>query len=200
MKKNISCVILAGGKSSRMGSDKSLLPFGGFDTMIEYQLNKFQNYFQKIYVSTKSRDKFNFKANFIEDIDYFKQSSPLIAFFSILKQIDTEYVFIISVDSPFSGINQFNKLYNMIDKNFEAIVAKSPKYTHNTCAIYKKTIIPIIKKMLQNDNHKLKFLLDSINTKYVNFKDEKNFINMNYQKDYQKCLKIYFRMNESKKG
>ena len=63
-KNSLCCVILAGGKSSRMGRDKALLPFRGFDSMTEYQIDKFKNHFKKIYISTKNRDKFHFKANF----------------------------------------------------------------------------------------------------------------------------------------
>ena len=41
-------VILCGGNSTRMGTDKALLPFG--DTcLIEYLVRKFQPYFSRIY-------------------------------------------------------------------------------------------------------------------------------------------------------
>jgi len=42
-------VILCGGNSTRMGTDKALLPFG--DTcLIEYLVRKFQPYFSRIYL------------------------------------------------------------------------------------------------------------------------------------------------------
>ena len=47
-------VILCGGNSTRMGTDKALLPFG--DTcLIEYLVRKFQPYFSRIYLSVKIR-------------------------------------------------------------------------------------------------------------------------------------------------
>ncbi|MDQ1268445.1 MAG: molybdenum cofactor guanylyltransferase, partial [Campylobacterota bacterium] len=65
---DIPCVIFAGGKSSRMGKDKSLLPFGTFDTLTEFQLNRLGKIFKNVYISCKEKSKFNFEAEFIEDI------------------------------------------------------------------------------------------------------------------------------------
>ena len=48
-----TCVILAGGKSSRMGQDKTLLPFGGFVTLTHYQVAKFSKVFDEVFVSSK---------------------------------------------------------------------------------------------------------------------------------------------------
>ena len=42
----IPCVILSGGKSSRMGEDKSLLPFSSSKTLIEYQYKRLKPYFK----------------------------------------------------------------------------------------------------------------------------------------------------------
>ena len=185
--KNISCVILAGGKSSRMGKDKALLPFRGFETMAEYQFDKFKDYFQNIYISTKDKDKFNFQSEFIEDFIKPRKSSPLVGFLSIFQQIESEYIFVLSVDTPNFGIDEFHKLYEMIDEESEAIVPSCDNYTHNTCAIYKNTIVPIIQNMVSHNNHKLKFLLNAIETKFVKFEDKTKFLNLNYLEDYQKA-------------
>ena len=48
-----TCVILAGGKSSRMGRDKTLLPFGGFATLTHYGAHKFGRIFERVFVSSK---------------------------------------------------------------------------------------------------------------------------------------------------
>ena len=60
MKRSVSAVIFAGGKSSRMGEDKSLLPFGTYTTLAEYQHAKLSKLFYKVYLSAK-KNKFIFK-------------------------------------------------------------------------------------------------------------------------------------------
>jgi len=42
---DIPCVILCGGKSSRMGEDKALLPFGEYSTLVQYQYERLQSVF-----------------------------------------------------------------------------------------------------------------------------------------------------------
>ena len=61
-----TCVILAGGKSSRMGRDKTLLPFGGFATLTHYGAHKFGRIFERVFVSSKF-DKFNPPLPLIKD-------------------------------------------------------------------------------------------------------------------------------------
>ena len=62
-----TCVILAGGKSSRMGRDKTLLPFGGFATLTHYGAHKFGRIFERVFVSSKF-DKFNPPLPLIKDV------------------------------------------------------------------------------------------------------------------------------------
>lgn len=62
-------VILCGGKSTRIGTDKALLPFGDC-CLIEYLVRKFQPDFPKIYLSVqqKNRGIFCFKIDSIVGI------------------------------------------------------------------------------------------------------------------------------------
>lgn len=94
-------VILCGGKSSRMGTDKALLPFGS-SCLIEYLVKKFQPYFPKIYLSVQQKTDYlhlNLPVTMIPDI--YLNSGPLGGVFSALSLIDEEKAFFISVDTPF---------------------------------------------------------------------------------------------------
>ncbi|EAI3380799.1 molybdenum cofactor guanylyltransferase, partial [Campylobacter coli] len=61
---NLNCVILCGGKSSRMGEDKSKLIFKN-QTLTQFQVEKFSKIFKNVYVSAKE-DKFGAKFKLIK--------------------------------------------------------------------------------------------------------------------------------------
>ncbi len=184
---DIPCVIFAGGESKRMKKDKALLPFKSRPSLTLYQYEKFSKDFKKVYISCKTKDKFNFKANFIEDIkeDIY---SPLVAIYSVFLKLKSSF-FAISVDTPFFEMKDFCKLYSHIDENYEIIAAKTSKI-HPLCAIYKIEVFPKVEEALKKEEHKLQTLLKSSKTLYVDFKDENTFLNLNYPKDYEFAKRI----------
>ena len=168
-----------------MGSDKALLPFGSFGTLTQFQLDKHKNNFKSLHVSCKTKNKFDFEANFIEDTTEFDDYSPLIALYSILKVFD-EPVCILSVDTPFVGLEVYEKLFTCKD-DFDVVIAHSPYGSHQLCAIYSPRILPILKEQIKNSNHKIRNMLKLVKTKYVDFEDDEIFTNLNRPEDYEKA-------------
>ncbi len=187
---NIPCVIFAGGKSSRMGEDKSLLPFSSFKTLTEYQLSRLSKIFQTVYISTKEKNKFNFDARFIEDVKTDNIFAPTAGFVAIFQQIKDDKFFALSVDSPFINEDIINTILEADSANVDATIAKTEFGTHPMCGIYHRSLKTEFEDMLKNDNHKLGFLLKNSNTQYINFEDEKVFLNLNHPHEYKEALEI----------
>lgn len=180
------CVILAGGKSSRMGEDKALLPFGGKDTLIEYQVARLKPLFKSVHVSMKEK-KLNLDVPIIldeEDLEY----SPMVALSKILGTFSDTYVFILSVDTPFVGEEEIRKMATFVRYD-DAIIAKSDEFTHPLCAFYHSSLAPKAKELAKKKKHAMKFLLDSISTIYIPFEDGYPFTNLNYKDEYEKAKK-----------
>ncbi len=181
-------IIFAGGKSSRMGKDKALLPFGDFSTLSEYQYNRLSKIFKRVYISAKS-NKFDFRADIIED--NYKTSSPLVALISIFENLNINEVFILSVDAPFISKDIIEKLYRKAKESSNTIiVASSTNGIEPLCGIYRRDILDLAKEFLKADNHKLTSLIKSSTSKIVKFNLTKEFINLNREEDYKKA--IYF--------
>jgi len=183
MKHTIPAVIFAGGKSSRMGQDKALLPFKAFSTLTQFQHHKLSQYFNTVYISCKA-NKFNFEANLI--LDTYKASSPLIGIVSIFETLKVDEIFILSVDTPLVDKEIFNTLVEKQESHYDATIATSPKGLEPLCGVYRRSILPYAYKQIEQNNHKLIRLLEIAKTKKVFFKEEKPFTNLNYFKEYQK--------------
>ena len=181
------CIIFAGGKSSRMGEDKSLLPFAGFDTLAEFQLSRLSKIFKTVYISCKKKSKFDFDANFIEDIKTDSIFAPTTGFIAIFEKLETEKFFVLSVDSPFVEETQIKNIIDADGVHVDATIAKTTSGIQPMCGIYHRSLQNRFINMLKDDNHKLRFLLKSSNTNYVEFEDEKPFLNLNHPHEYKEA-------------
>lgn len=186
MKPYKNAVIFAGGKSSRMGEDKALLPFGTYNTLSHFQFEKLKKLFSHVYLSAK-KDKFDFDAPVITDRD--PQDSPMVGLLSVFETLDVEEVFILSVDAPFVDAAIIDKLMERQKEPYDAIVAKSPSGIQPLCGRYRSTILPFIKKQLQADNHRLSNLLTLAHTHFVTFEEDNPFTNLNHRTEYEKAMR-----------
>jgi len=182
---NYSAVIIAGGKSSRMQKDKSLLPFGNYTTLSEFQHERLKPWFKKVYLSAKN-NKFPFECLYIEDKTNI--NSPLVALLSILESIEEDEIFVLSVDAPFVSKEVINTILKSDQHSYDVIIAKSPLGVQPLCGLYRKSILPLIYSQLKANDHKLQSLLKLAKTHYVTFNDDKPFTNLNYPEEYEKAL------------
>jgi molybdopterin-guanine dinucleotide biosynthesis protein A len=179
-------VIFAGGKSSRMGKDKALLPFAQYSTLSAYQYQKLKKIFYHVSLSSKE-DKFNFSCQIIKDC--YKESSPLVGIISIFQTLpNVEEVFILSVDAPFITKEIIDTLMETSDKKYDAVIAKSPNGLQPLCGLYRRSILPIAIEQYKKNNHKLKILLEKASIKIVPFSEQEPFTNLNYFEEYEKAL------------
>jgi molybdopterin-guanine dinucleotide biosynthesis protein A len=179
-------VIVAGGKSSRMGKDKALLPFGGYNSLAQYQYQKLHSAFNNVYISTKEH-KFDFNAPLI--VDSYQVHSPLGAIISIL-EYTKKPTMIISVDIPFISIDVIKQIIDNNNTSYIATIAQSINGLEPLCAIYNLSFIPIAKQYIENNNHKINYILKNHNINRIQFEDKKLFLNLNYPSDYTKALKL----------
>ncbi|MDB2561996.1 molybdenum cofactor guanylyltransferase MobA [Sulfurimonas sp.] len=187
---DIPCIIFAGGKSSRMGEDKALLPFGGFSTITEFQLNKLQKIFNNVYISCKNKNKFTFDAHFIEDIESDGIYAPTIGFVSSFNYLDSQRIFVISVDTPFINSKEIEKIVDADNNSLDATVASLKGKMQPLCGLYHSSLKENFLDMLKTNNHKLGLLLKDVRTLYIDFNDEQKFLNLNDPSQYKKALTL----------
>ncbi len=213
-----TCVILAGGKSSRMGRDKTLLPFGGFATLTHYGAHKFGRIFDHVFVSSKF-EKFNPPLPLIKDADAEEISrsnltesrndttpnsaqisvqdtanlslnafSPMLALYSILKNFPNESVFIVPADMPFVSEECVRELYKFACE-YDMVIAADESHTHSLCGFFSGDLADAAGKLFVMGEHKIGLLRDRCRCKIVKFANADEFFNINYQADYEQALK-----------
>ena len=112
---NILGIILAGGKSSRFGEDKSTVKLGN-KTLLDHIVNKIENEFNEILVISNNKELSfqNKKIQVIEDCIK-GQLGPLVGILTAMKWVkenkkDYRWVASFPCDTPFFDINLTNKL------------------------------------------------------------------------------------------
>ena len=100
-----SVVIQAGGKSSRMGQDKALLPFLG-QPLIEYVVSKFSNISDDILIISPHTEELS-QFGFLVYPDQTPGVGPLMGLFTGLLHAKHDSVAVMACDMPFANLNLF---------------------------------------------------------------------------------------------
>lgn len=184
---DMACILFAGGKSSRMGQDKSLLPFGGYSSLAEFQYQRLKKIFSEVYISVKSADKFDFEAPFIldpADVDF----APTAGFVAAFESLDAQRVMVLSVDTPFVTEGIFHSLATADSPELDALIARSSSGTHPMIGLYHRSLLQEFQRMLSENDHRLGKLLGSSRTRYIDFEEEECFANLNHPHEYYAAL------------
>ncbi|NUM63062.1 MAG: molybdenum cofactor guanylyltransferase, partial [Ignavibacteriaceae bacterium] len=135
MYKDITGIILAGGKSKRMGLNKSFLKVGEV-TMIERTTELMKSLFDRVILITNTPDEYKFLGiEMFEDI--YKNVGPLAGIHSGLAHSITDKNFIISCDIPFvnKGVIEFIINYKT---NKSITITKADGFVQQLCGLYSK--------------------------------------------------------------
>jgi molybdopterin-guanine dinucleotide biosynthesis protein A len=194
---DLPCVIFAGGKSSRMGTDKALLSFGSSDSLIHYQYERLNRLFASTYISVKTADKIPFSASIIEDHPGSAVFAPTAGFVAVFEQLEAKRIFVLSVDTPFVNADIIRRLLEADRDDLDAVIARTPTGSHPMCGIYHRTLLPEFQAMLTSGNHRLGMLLKKNRTRHVDFDDETAFSNLNHPHEYKAALTALKSMSDT---
>lgn len=191
----IGCIILAGGKSSRMGEDKALLEYEGkyFIEKIAEELSFFD---EKIIARgnnsalTKVTDS-SWKV--IPDI--YPEHGPMGGLHAALKECESEVMFVVTCDMPLITrelvkqiCNEMHEQQRIMDDNIDALIAVTHdgKY-HPLCGIYKKELQQLMEEHLKQDNNRMMSILKNCRVKYLELDEEvsRQLINVNTVDEYR---------------
>jgi molybdenum cofactor guanylyltransferase len=186
-------IILAGGKSSRMGQEKGLVQLGG-KRLIDIAIDNLSKVCETVLISSNG-DSFNdtgFKV--IEDIK--PGIGPMGGLYSALLKSKTELNLVISVDMPFVNEGLLNHLIEASMGYHAAVPWSGKEHYEPLCACYVLSVLPFMKESITNGNYKLPDLFRMIKINalpmgpQLPFFHEALFMNINTTDDLNAAEKL----------
>ncbi len=185
---NVTGIVLAGGKSSRMGRDKALLEFRG-KPLIGYAVDSLSQMCSNIIISSGLVE--HGWAGHTTIPDEMDVQAPMIGFYSCLKRSLTDWNILVSCDMPFLDYRLFEHLME-VTEGYDAVVpVNSENFPEPLCALYHKRIEGIVSRRIRDDRLGMQDLLGVIHTKFVpidnslHFYSKDLFVNINTVKDWE---------------
>ncbi len=184
----IGCVILAGGKSSRMGKDKALLSIDN-DNFIK-RLSETFSFFQEKMIARGNKDS---TADLTWPVipDVYPDHGPIGGLHAALKNCRSEALFLTACDTPLIKPEVFWKLQDRMREDVDAVIAvtEDGKY-HPLCGIYKKQVADLVEEQILGGDNRIRHVLKRIRVEYVQLNaEEDGLYNINTPEDYTLYIK-----------
>lgn len=195
---SITPVILAGGKSSRMGRNKSFVTLAG-KSLIEIVLDTVTSVFpQPPVIITNSPGLYEHLGVTMAS-DIYKDKGPLAGIHTGLIHSSTAYSFVIGCDMPFldAGFIKF-MVARLHDE--QVLIPRSGKWVEPLHALYAASCLPFIEAKLNQDICKIQAFFPDVHIKYVDIKEYGHgincFANINSQADLAAAETLYLKSNK----
>ncbi len=155
----VTGIILAGGKSSRMGAEKGLQLLCG-KPLISYAIEALTGLCSEIIISSSSNAYAGF--GFKTVADEFPGIGPMGGIYSSLKQSTSAQNLVLSCDLPFVTVELMAYILKQ-GKEFEVAVPwEGERHYEPLCGFYNQSILNKLKSYIEKGNYKLPDLFEEI--------------------------------------
>ncbi len=192
-----SAVVLVGGKSSRMGSPKALLPFDGEPLIVHTVRTLGQLFGDIVVVAAPSQELPLLPVTLVRDQVAYQ--GPVGGIYYGLRAAQTEICFVTSCDAPFLSLSLIAYLVSQI-ADFEVVVPSWQERLQPLLAVYRRRVLPLLQTQLERGELRPVFLYQKVRTREVSAEEIRrfdpeglSFRNMNSPEDYQSALALWDR-------
>ncbi|MEA4901822.1 molybdenum cofactor guanylyltransferase [Desulfitobacterium sp.] len=161
----ITGIVLAGGKSSRMGKNKAFLEIDG-KPLIERNLATLESLFSDVLISSNTPELYrSYKEKVVQD--QYIGTGPLGGLHACLEEAHTEYAFFVACDIPILNPELIRFMASLTEKGYDCIVPRTKDRIHPLFALYNKSCLPKIKDFLQEGHYKVIDFFPQLSVRYV---------------------------------
>ena len=194
-----TAVILTGGKSSRMGRPKALLPFDG-EPLIVHVVRALKKMFaETVVVAAPDQELPSLPAVLVRD--EVADQGPVSGIYHGLKAATKEVCFVTSCDAPFLNLHLISQLLAQIS-DYDVVVPYWQERFQPLHAVYRASVVPLLKDQLERGELRPIFLYDKVRTRKIQGDEIRqldpegwSFLNMNSPAEYDAALQLWRKRN-----
>lgn len=192
-----AAIVLAGGKSSRMGRPKALLPFDG-EPLLVHIVRGLQPMFHEIVVVGDPQHALPLlPAKIIwDEVPY---QGPVAGIYYGLQAVEGVTSFVCSCDVPFLDPSLIAYLLSCV-QDYDIVVPYWAERFQPLHAIYRRDIAPILRRRLDEGKLRSSDLFEAVRTRIVGEEELRridpeglSFINLNNPEEYQRALALWHK-------
>lgn len=186
-------IILAGGRSSRMGRDKSLLPWNNSD-LLHSVINKVGQVCDDIVlVSNQPRNLAREDVRVVKDI--IPDMGPLGGIHAGLTSARDPLAFVTACDMPYVVPQAIRFLLHEAVGDWDVVIPTCGEMFEPMCCVYSKTCLPAIETLLKQGRRRIIEFFPLVRIKYIDVENFRQFdaklamfTNINTAEEYERAL------------
>jgi molybdenum cofactor guanylyltransferase len=181
-----TAVILAGGASSRMGKDKSLLDIGGIP-LIERVLGQLRGRFREVLISAEEPEPFRFtKVPVIADL--VPGQGPLMGIAGALEAATSDTVFVVACDIPDIDHSVVRRLLSAAGEADCAVPRRADGKWEPLYSVWRRSALPAVREVLSSGRRKIDAAFPLLTLAIVDIGEAPWLRNLNTPEDVAKYL------------
>ena len=192
-----SGIVLAGGKSKRMGVDKRYVMFSGMN-LLELSIKRLKGITEEVLVVMGEEENLDIEdARFVLDVE--KNLGPMVGLFSGLYEMKNLYGLVTPLDTPLLT----SEFLNYLKENaigYDVTVPRWKRRIEPLIAVYFKNILPIMKEWITKEKDLTPYLFIQELDLRVRFIEEEEiskfgnpeilFLNINTEEDLKTAKRV----------
>jgi molybdopterin-guanine dinucleotide biosynthesis protein A len=193
----MTSIILAGGKSSRLGRSKALQVIEG-KSLIQWVVDRLTILSTEIIIVTAHGEPVpcSSAVRIKTAADIHPRKGPLVGIYSGLIASSSSRAIAVGCDTPFLSASLLEYM-TQICSTFDVVVPRIKNKLEPLCAVYSKNCLVPIQGLLEQDELRIRKIFSMVKVKYIE-EDEINrfdpehlsFFNINNQDDLERARKL----------
>jgi molybdopterin-guanine dinucleotide biosynthesis protein A len=197
-KKQITGIILCGGKSKRMGTDKALLKLGKFN-LLEIAILTLEPFCDEILLSSNIEYPLEKTLTYIPD--KYDNIGPISGIYSALSESKNEHHIIITCDTPFLTTNTIQFILENAEQ-YDIVLPQVNGKIQSLTGYFNISVLPFIESEIQKKHYKPIQMFMECKHKILPidyslpFYNQNLFLNINSQENYDEACRIFGNISQ----